>query len=90
MIKRELYLNQIERLIDKEPIKIITGVRRNCKTYLNIFMFSHLYSFGPATVWMLLHFGEGTDWIRRNNSLVFAIQNKKKRMVLDYLILNHS
>lgn len=34
MIKREIYLNQIERLIDKEPIKIITGVRRSGKTYL--------------------------------------------------------
>ena len=34
MIKRELYLSQIERLIDKEPIKIITGVRRSGKTYL--------------------------------------------------------
>ena len=33
-IKRELYLNQIKRLIDKEPIKIITGVRRSGKTYL--------------------------------------------------------
>ena len=34
MIKRELYLNQIERLMDNEPIKIITGVRRSGKTYL--------------------------------------------------------
>ena len=34
MIKRELYLNQIERMIDKEPVKIITGVRRSGKTYL--------------------------------------------------------
>ena len=34
MIKRKLYLNQIEGLIDKEPIKIITGVRRSGKTYL--------------------------------------------------------
>ena len=34
MIKRELYLNQIERMIDKDPIKIITGVRRSGKTYL--------------------------------------------------------
>jgi len=34
MIKRELYLNQIRRLIDKYPIKIITGVRRSGKTYL--------------------------------------------------------
>ena len=34
MIKRDLYLNQIKRLIDKEPIKIITGVRRSGKTYL--------------------------------------------------------
>lgn len=34
MIKRTLYLNQIERLIDKEPIKIIIGVRRSGKTYL--------------------------------------------------------
>ena len=34
MIKRELYLNQIKRMIDKEPIKIITGVRRSGKTYL--------------------------------------------------------
>ena len=34
LIKRELYLNQIERMIDKEPVKIITGVRRSGKTYL--------------------------------------------------------
>ena len=34
MIKREIYLNQISRLIDKEPIKVITGVRRSGKTYL--------------------------------------------------------
>lgn len=34
MIRREIYLSQIERLIDKEPIKIITGVRRSGKTYL--------------------------------------------------------
>ena len=34
MIKRELYLNKIVRLIDKDPIKIITGVRRSGKTYL--------------------------------------------------------
>ena len=34
MIKRELYLNQIRRFIDKEPVKIITGVRRSGKTYL--------------------------------------------------------
>lgn len=34
MIKRELYLNRINRLIDKDPLKIITGVRRSGKTYL--------------------------------------------------------
>ena len=34
MIKRELYLSQIERLIDKEPIKILVGVRRSGKTCL--------------------------------------------------------
>ena len=34
MIKRELYLSQIERLIDKEPIKILVGVRRRGKTCL--------------------------------------------------------
>ena len=34
MIKRELYLEKIRRLIDTEPIKIITGVRRSGKTYL--------------------------------------------------------
>lgn len=34
MIKRKLYLSQIERLMDKEPIKVITGVRRSGKTYL--------------------------------------------------------
>ncbi len=34
MIERKVYLNQIERLIDKEPIKIIIGVRRSGKTYL--------------------------------------------------------
>ena len=34
MIKRELYLNKIVRLIDTDPIKIITGVRRSGKTYL--------------------------------------------------------
>ena len=34
MIKRELYLDKIRRLINTEPIKIITGVRRSGKTYL--------------------------------------------------------
>lgn len=34
MIKRELYLEKIRRLINTEPIKIITGVRRSGKTYL--------------------------------------------------------
>ena len=34
MIKREAYLNEIKRLINKEPIKVITGVRRSGKTYL--------------------------------------------------------
>lgn len=34
MIKRELYLEKIIRLINTEPIKIITGVRRSGKTYL--------------------------------------------------------
>lgn len=34
MIKRELYLEKIRRLIDTQPIKIITGVRRSGKTYL--------------------------------------------------------
>ena len=33
-IKRQSYLNQISRLIDKEPIKVITGVRRSGKTFL--------------------------------------------------------
>lgn len=34
MIKRELYLEKIRSLINTEPIKIITGVRRSGKTYL--------------------------------------------------------
>lgn len=34
MIKRELYLEKIRKLINTEPIKIITGVRRSGKTYL--------------------------------------------------------
>lgn len=34
MIKRVLYLEKIRRLINTEPIKIITGVRRSGKTYL--------------------------------------------------------
>ena len=34
MIKRNIYLDKIERLVGKEPIKVITGVRRSGKTYL--------------------------------------------------------
>ena len=34
MIKRELYLKKIRKLIDKEEIKVITGVRRSGKTCL--------------------------------------------------------
>ena len=34
MIKRELYLSKIRKFIDKEEIKVITGVRRCGKTCL--------------------------------------------------------
>lgn len=34
MVKRKLYLNKIYKLMDKEEVKIITGVRRSGKTYL--------------------------------------------------------
>lgn len=34
MVKRKLYLNKIRKLMDKEEVKIITGVRRSGKTYL--------------------------------------------------------
>lgn len=33
-MRRELYLNKIEKLIDTEPIKVITGIRRSGKTFL--------------------------------------------------------
>ena len=48
MIKRKEYLNQIKRLIDKEPIKIITGVRRSGKTYLLKSIMDELKSRGIA------------------------------------------
>lgn len=34
MVKRKLYLDKIRKLMDKEEVKIITGVRRSGKTYL--------------------------------------------------------
>jgi predicted AAA+ superfamily ATPase len=34
MVKRELYLNKIKNLIDKDIIKVITGIRRCGKTYM--------------------------------------------------------
>lgn len=34
MIKRTIYLNQIEPFIDKDIIKIITGIRRSGKSVL--------------------------------------------------------
>lgn len=54
MIKRKLYLDQIGRLIDKEPIKIITGVRRSGKTYLLKSIYSELKDNGVADENILL------------------------------------
>lgn len=54
MIKRKLYLDQIGRLIDKEPIKIITGVRRSGKTYLLKSIYSELKDKGVADENILL------------------------------------
>ena len=54
MIKRKLYLDQIGRLIDKEPIKIITGVRRSGKTYLLKSISSELKDKGVADENILL------------------------------------
>ena len=34
MVKRELYMNKISKLIDNELIKVITGVRRCGKSYM--------------------------------------------------------
>lgn len=34
MIKRTIYLNQIRPLIDKDIIKVITGIRRSGKSVL--------------------------------------------------------
>ena len=34
MVKRELYLSKIRRLIDLDIIKVITGVRRCGKSYM--------------------------------------------------------
>lgn len=46
MIKRKQYLEQIERLIDKEPIKVITGVRRSGKTFLLRSIYNELQNRG--------------------------------------------
>ena len=42
MIKREHYLNQIIDLIDKDIIKILTGVRRSGKSVLLQQVVNHL------------------------------------------------
>ena len=34
MVKRDIYLNRIKRLIDKDIIKVIIGVRRCGKSYM--------------------------------------------------------
>ena len=34
MVKRDMYLNRIKRLIDKDIIKVIIGVRRCGKSYM--------------------------------------------------------
>ena len=34
MVKRDIYMNKISKLIDNELIKVITGVRRCGKSYM--------------------------------------------------------
>ena len=46
MIKRELYLNQIRDLIDKDIIKVITGIRRCGKTCILQLIIDELKSKG--------------------------------------------
>ena len=46
MIKREHYLNQIIDLIDKDIIKILTGVRRSGKSVLLQQVVNHLKNNG--------------------------------------------
>ena len=43
MIKRELYLKKIRKLINKEEIKVITGVRRSGKTYFGVSTMQSFY-----------------------------------------------
>ena len=44
MVKREIYMNRISKLVDNELIKVITGVRRCGKSYmLNLIILKHMY-----------------------------------------------
>ena len=49
MIKRKFYLEKIVKLIDTEDIKVITGVRRCCKTVLLIQIIDELENRGIAS-----------------------------------------
>ena len=46
--KRDLYLNQLIAFQDKEPIKVITGIRRSGKSKLLLLMIKHLLDEGKS------------------------------------------
>ena len=46
--KRDLYLNQLFAFQDKEPIKVITGIRRSGKSKLLLLMIKHLLDEGKS------------------------------------------
>ena len=68
MIRRGLYIDQIERLVDKEPVKIMTGVRRSGKTYL-------LYGIRD----LLIEHG-----VSRDNIFLISFESGEYNKIVDY------
>ena len=72
MIKRELYLSKIRKFIDKEEIKVITGVRRCGKTCLLKQIIDELEKRG----------------VNNENILYVSLESSKYDNIKDYVDLN--
>lgn len=68
MVKRELYLEKIRPLIDKDIIKVLTGIRRSGKSYLLNLIIEELIKQGINKKNIILINFESSEYLNINSS----------------------